>query len=44
MKKKGGVTLKVTEKTKQAAIPQLKSFKDAIASIEQVQHFLEFIE
>ena len=25
----------------QVAIPQLKSFKEAIASIEQVQHFLE---
>ena len=23
----------------QAAIPQLKSFKEAIASLEQVQHF-----
>ena len=36
--KKVGVTLKVTEKTKQ---PLLKSFKEAIALIEQVQHFLE---
>ena len=25
----------------QAAIPQLKSYKEAIASLEQVQHFLE---
>ena len=33
--KKVGVTLKVTEKTKQP-FQQLKSFKEAIASIEQV--------
>ena len=38
--KKVGVTLKVTEKTKQP-FHKFKSFKEAIASIEQVQHFLE---
>ena len=30
-----------SDKEDQAAIPQLKSFKEAIASREQVQHFLE---
>ena len=30
-----------SDREEQAAIPQLKSFKEAIASIEQVQHFLE---
>ena len=38
--KKVGVTLKVTEKTKQP-FHNLKRFKEAIASLEQVQHFLE---
>ena len=30
-----------SDREDQAAIPQLKSLKEAIASIEQVQHFLE---
>ena len=30
-----------SDREDQAAIPQLKSFEEAIASIEQVQHFLE---
>ena len=30
-----------SDREDQAAIPQLKSFKEAIASLEQVQHFLE---
>ena len=30
-----------SDREDQVAIPQLKSFKEAIASIEQVQHFLE---
>ena len=30
-----------SDREDQAAIPQLKSFKEAIALIEQVQHFLE---
>ena len=38
--KKVGVTLTVTEKTKQP-FHNLKRFKEAIASLEQVQHFLE---
>ena len=30
-----------SDREDQAAIPQLKSFKEAIASLEQVQHFLK---
>ena len=30
-----------SDREDQAAIPQLKNVKEAIASIEQVQHFLE---
>ena len=30
-----------SDREDQAAIPQLKRFKEAIASLEQVQHFLE---
>ena len=30
-----------SDREDQAVIPQLKSYKEAIASLEQVQHFLE---